>query len=448
MPGTPSTVPLNRLDGLFLGLDSDTEPWNVHFEVQVPERLDPGRLAGAVKAAASRHPLARARLASWRYTDRGYRWQIADELPAAPIDVVECAEDAALQAARARLMSRSPSLDAPPPFAMLLAHGPDRDSLVLNLHHAAADGIAAARLMRSILRAYAGEEDPLPVLDPLAVRDVHALAGTASPAEGAVRLCALARAALRRSRAPSRLARERGPAAAGYDVELLQLSRAETERVRALRSEDATVNDVLLAALAIAVRRWNAAHGRRADHVTVSMPVNLRPRPWRSEVVGNFASYVTVPGPAGDDLAAVVEAISRETARIKRDGLAGLVVDLLAGPSRMTIVGKRRLRELIPLGGNVVVDTASLSNLGVLELLGDRVEGVYFSPPGRMPLGAALGAVTHGDRLGIALRFRRAQFAASAARRFARVYRDVLLSGRPPEAARTASSTTALVAGP
>jgi NRPS condensation-like uncharacterized protein len=161
----------------------------------------------------------------------------------------------------------------------------------------------------------------------------------------------------------------------------------------------------------------------------LSMPVNLRPREWRTEVIGNFASYVTVSGGRGDDVASALTAIGSQTRMIKRDGLAGLVVDLLAGPSRMMIATKRRLPVLIALTGDAVVDTASLSNLGVLETLGDDVEDVWFSPPGRMPLGAALGAVTHGDRLGIALRYRRAQFEAPAARAFTRLYRDVLVAG-------------------
>jgi hypothetical protein len=46
-----------------------------------------------------------------------------------------------------------------------------------------------------------------------------------------------------------------------------------------------------------------------------------------------------------------------------------------------------------------------------------------------MPLGAALGAATHGDRLHLALRYRHAQFDPPAAGVFVRLYRDVLLSG-------------------
>jgi NRPS condensation-like uncharacterized protein len=100
----------------------------------------------------------------------------------------------------------------------------------------------------------------------------------------------------------------------------------------------------------------------------------------------------------------------------------------------MPVAVKRRLPDLIPLTGNVVVDTASLSNLGVLDdfpSLGEEagaVEAVWFSPPNRMPLGASFGVATHDGRLYLTLRYRRAQFDRDAAGAFARLYRDVLSS--------------------
>jgi hypothetical protein len=98
------------------------------------------------------------------------------------------------------------------------------------------------------------------------------------------------------------------------------------------------------------------------------------------------------------------------------------------------VAAKRGLQHLIPLTGNRVVDTASLSNLEVLDdwpSLGDgagTVEAVWFSPPGRMPLGAALGAATVGGRLHVTMRYTHAQFDRAAAHAFAEVYRDVLLA--------------------
>jgi NRPS condensation-like uncharacterized protein len=202
------------------------------------------------------------------------------------------------------------------------------------------------------------------------------------------------------------------------------------------RSGGATVNDVLIAALAVTITRWNERHGRRAGRVAITMPVNLRPAGWQAEVVANFASYVTVSLGAHQQqsLGQAIAVTTQRTRTIKRDGLGGTVVDLLAaGPAMLSVAAKRHLQELIPLTGDVVVDTASLSNLGVLEGMPDLGEAgalreLWFSPPGRMPLGTALGVLTLDGRLHLTLRYRHAQFDQTAAEAFLAGYRDTLLS--------------------
>ncbi|MDX6424825.1 MAG: hypothetical protein QOD52_230 [Gaiellaceae bacterium] len=429
-------VRLNSLDELFLHLDHRQEPWAVHFEVRVTGRFDADRLAAAVAAAAARHPIARARLASWRGSDRGYRWEIADVVDT-PLTIVDCADEAELAAVRERLYGVSPSLDVAPPLIVVLARAAAGDSLLLNLHHAAGDGIGAARLVLSILRAYAGVEDPLPALDPLGVRDVDALAGSASPAERLGRRRAVLRQAADDWLAgpPARLATAGGGTDdPGYGFELLALSAAETQVVGGHRTAGTTINDVLLAGLAVAIERWNRDHDRPTPRIALTMPVNLRPPEWRTEVLANLASYTTVSVGRGerDDLGSALEAAVKGTRTIKEQGLAGTVVDQLRRLRTLPVRVKRMLPALIPLTGNIVVDTASLSNLGLLEpfpWLGDdagTVEAVWFSPPNRMPLGASFGVATLGGRLHLTLRYRRAQFDGDAATAFARLYRDVL----------------------
>jgi NRPS condensation-like uncharacterized protein len=428
-------VPLSLLDELFLNLDQEREPWGVHLEVRIGGRLDPAALAEAIRAAALRHPMARARLAPWQGSDRSYRWQIADELGDVPLTVVECGDEEQLDDVRERLYGAGTSLAAAPPFDVVLAQGPAGDTILLDLHHAAGDGVGAVRLMLSILRAYAGEDDPLPALGPLVGRDFLALARANSLEERLARRRTLARNSAARLSPTVRLARDGGDDRPGYGFALLALSTGHTRVAFAKRTGTTTVNDVLLAALAVAIRRWNDDHGRRPGSIALTMPVNLRPAEWRHELVGNFASYVTVSLAAADheDLDEALRATGERTAQLKADGSAGLVIDLLTGPGTLPVAAKRRLQDLIPLTGNVVVDTATLSNLGSLDAwpsLGDAgdVESVWFSPPGRMPLGAAIGVVTIGGRLHVALRYPRAQFGREGARAFVDVYRDVLLS--------------------
>jgi NRPS condensation-like uncharacterized protein len=430
-----TSLPLSLLDELYLNLDRGSEPWTVHYELRLNEHLDAERLARAISAAAERHPLARAQLASWRFQDHGYEWEIAGSLDVVPMKLAECRDEAALEDERERLFRRSPSLETAPPFVLLLARRVDGDSLVLNLHHAVGDGVSAARLMLSILRAYAGDDDPVPALDPLAVHDVRPLSVARSASERRARRRALTRGAWRPFVPTARVARDGGDDRPAYGFEFVGFTREESDALLARHPAGTTVNDLLLAALAVTVGRWNTEHGRHQRLIALTMPMNLRPPDWRSEVVSNFASWVTIwirLEPA-DDVSSVMTRVSRHTRAIKQERLGGLAVDLLEVPGKLMIAAKRWLQYYKTVTGDVVVDTASLSNLGRLEALPSPFDGtttgVGFSPPGQMPLGVSIGAATLDDRLHLTLRYRHAQFGRAAARSFAELYRAVLVGG-------------------
>ena len=427
-----TTTALNLLDELYLNLDREREPWTVHYELELRQRLDPERLVDAIRAAAARHPLARARLASWRFQDRDYFWEIADELEHVPLCVVVCENGAMLESAREQLFGASPSLLTAPPFAIVLARGVTGDALMMNLHHAAGDGISAARLMLSIIRAYAGLDDPIPPVDPLAVRDVRVLAAARTGQESCARLAVLSTGAWRRLVPPARVARDGGDNRPAYGFERFCLSVEESRTLFERRPQRTTVNDLLLGGLAVAIGRWNLEHGLRGRPIALSMPVNLRPPEWREEVVSNFAAWTTVwvsPRP-GEDLGAVVSSVGASTRAIKRGRLGGVAVDLLRVPGKLIIAAKRWLQYVKVWVGNAAVDTASLSNLGNFNSLPPEFghAAVWFSPPGQMPLGVSIGAVTVNGRLHVALRYRHPQFDPAGARRFIELYRNVLVS--------------------
>ena len=428
-----TTIPLNLLDELYLTLDRETEPWTVHYEVCLGTHLDSDRLAGAVVAAARRHPLARAQLTRWRFQDRRYDWEIADELSEIPLTVMLCDEPEKLEQERERFFSTSPSLTTAPPFAIGLARCPQGDSLLLNLHHAAGDGISAERFMLSILRAYTGHEDPVPPLDPLALHDVGALAAARSARGRSARRRALSTAAWRPLIDTARVAREGDDHRPAYGFELLALSPEESLKLFARHGEGRTVNDVLLAALAVAIVRWNSEHGRRPGPIALSMPVNLRPPEWRHEIFSNFASWVTVwiSAEADDDLDLVARRVAVRTRAIKREGLGGMAVDLLRVSRMLTIANKRWLQYLRIVMSDLLVDTASLSNLSRIEPMPPPFDGpdteVWFSPPSQMPLGVGIGVVTIGDRLHVTMRYRHSQFDRAAARRLIELDHPILV---------------------
>jgi NRPS condensation-like uncharacterized protein len=429
------TAPLTVLDELYLHLDREEEPFSVHIEIRVEGRIDSVRLQAAVREAALHHPIARARLASARVTDVRYRWEIVDELASVDLEEIECVFPADLTRGRERLLSGIPDLDRAGPFSLLLAHDRGGDVVVMNLHHAAGDGLSAVRLMASIARAYSGEEDPVPALDALEVRDVRAIFGAGSVKERITRGRAALEYIPRWVSTPARIAPQGHSDRRGYGFELLRFEPDEVEELLALRTGKATVNDVLLAGLAVAVHRWNEQHGASSGAVYLMMPINLRPPEWRFEVLGNFAAYLSVHLGSDDQktLAEAIEATAARTRRIKNNGVAEFIVDFFALPSALPTGLKQHMQKLIPLTRNFVVDTAVLSNLGRLPpepRFGDAgaVQEVWFSPPGRMPLGASLGVATLDGRLFLTLRYCHALFDAAAASAFLTTFREVLAS--------------------
>jgi NRPS condensation-like uncharacterized protein len=426
---------LNVLDELYLHLDREDEPWSVHLEVGLTGRVDEARLRDAIVVGMRAHPLARARLRAAAPTDVRYHWEVVDEFDEIPLQIVDCADDAALVRAREQLLSRSPSLETSPPFAVMLAHDPAGDSVVLNLSHAVGDGISAVRLMASFLRAYAGEPDPPAPVDPLDVRDIGRLVGSRSLTARLARGRTLLEGTARLAESPARIAGDGNSERPGYGFSLLQLDADDLMALAARRRDGATINDVLLACFAVTIRRWNERHGTPAGPLMLTMPVNLRAADWRNEVLGNFASYVSVRF-ATEDQASIPVAVAgarSRTRKIKSQGAAGLAVDLLELPTAtLPTAVKQRFQDLITLTGSRLLDTAMLSNLGRLGAvphLGEsagEVRHVWFSPPGRMPMGASLGAASYDGTLFLCLRYRHALFDSAAAIAFTALLRDTL----------------------
>src|SRR6266568_3055278 len=287
-------VAFNVIDETIWFINRPHEPWTVQAEARAAGRLDDERLRLAVRSALARHPMARARQAPWHFWQTGFVWEITEDAQVDALSIIDCPDDAALARVRSDLYGRPVPLATSPPLRVRLAHHPAGDVILLGVNHAASDGLGTLRLLASIVRAYAGAPDPVPDLDPLAVRDLRA-------------------------------------------------------------------------------------------------PLALD----------------GLPG------------------RIRH---AGALVDVLATPLPGPLLLKEVTWGLLPFVLERGLDTAVLSNLGRLgEPLsfgadaGDAAE-VWFSPPARMPVGLALGAVTIGRWLHLSFRYRHPLFGPGAAARFATRY--------------------------
>lgn len=278
-------IRFNTVDTLIYDFDQLPAPWSIHCEIRVEGRLDPSRLTAAVIEAVRRHPMGRARMEPFGPMTRHFHWLIDDEIAAVPLEIIDYTTDAEIEAARDRLLSRRIDLHAAPPFALVLAHHPEGDYLIMNLNHVAADGIGCYRLMSSIGHAYAGTEDTPPVLPLAQVRNLRRHAGCRNLADARTRLRGLARhVSDTRNTPPVRVAVDGGSdGATAYGCYMLRFDRDEVERIAARRVKPASINDLLLAALAVTIRHFNDQRGVAPGRISISMPFNLRPAEWSTE---------------------------------------------------------------------------------------------------------------------------------------------------------------------
>lgn len=392
------------LDEASYHLDSISEPWSVHLDVCLDGPVDEDRLRQAVGVALTRHPRARARATVARQRGADHEWEITPAPDVDPLDVVVCSDDNALQAVRANLQSLAVPLVTSPPLRIRLARHRQGDVVMLNVHHAAGDGIAALRLLRSIARAYAGRSDPVPDTSPEEVQ---------MPARNGrwVQLRALLGELRQAAPRSVHLVPSGGEDRSGYRLHHLVLDTAQTAALATKAEGGTTVNDLLLAGLHLALDIWNSEHGGAPGRLSVLMPVNLRPKPSWYEVFGNFTFMVPVVTHPEDrsDPTATVATIRRRTRRIKDERTPAAAVRLLDVLQHLPLPAKRSIARLA--ASERVIPTAILSNLGRLEEDLDfgcelRAREVWFSPPARMPMGLAVGAVTADGRLHLVFRYR------------------------------------------
>jgi len=424
-----TTIPFSVVDEAVHLLDTEAAPWSIQMEVRVTGTLDEARLRAALHRALEAHPMARVRKLASRPALQGNLWEIMPGADIDPVRAVDCPDDAALADARSKLQSLAVPLAESPPLRIRLAHHPDGDVLLLNANHAAMDAFGALRLLHSVARVYSGGHDPAPEPDSLRARQlVAALVSTDLPTRLRRRLAVVEK--LRDLVVPpARLAAEGASGDTGYGFHQVSLTASGTDALIGL-DHAGTVNDILLVALHLAIAGWNADHGERCGRIGVLVPANLRPDDWRYDVVGNFSlpARVSTDRSSRRSPSAALRALTAQTKRLKKAGIGTALIGVLDGSRRLPLWAKQAMVSLMTVTGSRLVDTAMLSNMGRLgeppsfgPEAGATTE-VWFSPPGRMPLGLTIGAVTAADRLHLVFRYRHKLFGADAARLFADRY--------------------------
>jgi NRPS condensation-like uncharacterized protein len=442
----PDPPPANHhtfgiVDELNCYFDSAAEPNNVHMEIWLPGHLDPDRLRDAVTAMLAGQPRAGARRADRGWWRRGYAWEFPPRADLDPVSTAGWRTEADLDLVRASFLATTPPLDRSPPFRLLLARGPGRDSLILNAHHAAFDGRSCLQLLRLIADRYgAGRPDRTDLVRGPAEPPGRPQpsgeqpSGTrppASPRPASGSPVRRFRPPVRRSvRIVSRHASGRQPRRApGYGFALLGWPGVPAAPQRE-NEPRVTVNDLLIAALIQAILRWNAPARGRPGRVRISMPVDTRP-PGRGEELGNLSRLCTV---TADPLstAALTAVVAGQTRRAKHQ--PGPPVSpaqaAVAKAPLPTTVKRRMVRLAVRCLGRLECDTSLLSNLGditdALRFGALSPARMWFSTSAHMPRGLSVGAITVDGQLHLCFRYRRALFDAAAADDFVAGYAAAL----------------------
>lgn len=277
--------------------------------------------------------------------------------------------EAALWAAASSLMERR--LDHGRPLWRLDVVGPfvdGREAIVARIHHAMADGISCLAFLDAVLWT--------PVVDTPAAPGV----GAAVVGAGAmVRRHRLARM-------PGALVRELGgrSGAAPFDrhigtarsLAFPTLPLADLRRIGHARPERATVNDVLLAVVAGALRRWSGLGGT-AVPLRAQVPVCLHARNSDAGDLGNHDSFINVDLPLDEANPIVcLDRIRRETALRKQLGDADALSTFFHALARYRrLESAARQFAFRPHDASVAISNVP-GPAAPVEVLGRRVERI------------------------------------------------------------------------
>jgi NRPS condensation-like uncharacterized protein len=274
--------------------------------------------------------------------------------------------------------------------------------------------------------------DPQPDLELEATRDLRTMLAADDRGERRRRLTNLLDKARDEVQPTARLAADGGTEKPGYGFHHETLPAELLAGLSEVKG--GTVNDVLVAAVHLAVAGWNDDHSLPSNRIGVMMPVNLRPKEWSEEMAGNFSLNVRVATTPAEreTLEALLKAVTDQSNRIKRGGTGASLIEVLGGLPSLPLWAKQSVAPLLSSSGNRLVDSALLSNVGEVEDppefgpdAGETTE-LWFSAPTRMPLGLSMGTATVGGRMHLTYRYRHPLLDRAAVRRFDERYRAAL----------------------
>ena len=447
--------PLVPFEQLMLIDERPGHPMCFFLECMVAGPLEEHRLRAAVQTAARRHP----RLSSRVGFRRGRAvWLEADVLPAfiwnpgeregSPWRPLNLVRESGVR-------------------VVVLSDGADHHRVVMQVHHATCDGVAACEFFGDLWAVYAGIE-PRDFSQPRVqrprtaddhIREVPAADHTTDIARETWAFASFWPAALacvkQRSSAippdrPLAAASRHEPHAPPY--RWLEFDPIATEQLRLAASADGvSLNDSIVAAVMRAVGAWNVRAGRRPGNVRVTMPVSLR-QPGLREPANNTLGYAFLDRTAAEcaDRRSLTTSIAAATRWILENRAAGFflgAIELLSGWPWLL-----RLTTRIPLCISTVVvsnigDPSRRMRSGVGKIDGRdapddlTIQGFLGVPPLRPRTRAAIGVTTYAGRLSLCCLCSAGPDPHEAARQFLELVRQELLGFAEADGGRGEQAT-------
>lgn len=403
----PGRKPLTPTDAAWYRLEHRGNPVDVTavlaFDGEIPEALLRDRLQQRLLA----HPRFRRRVVAPRAGVGAPRWE---EEPGFSIEahlrharVREPGGRQELETLVGELMSE-PFDWSRSPWRGVIVDGLSRGSaLVVQVHHCVGDGFALMEILLSLADDDPGTRPCDPVVERARV--------SAWPFPGStIRARDVPRLALGSSLALARLVRLSFDPPTSLRAPPSGARRASWSRAipldalkRRAHATGAKINDVLLAAVTTAIRRYLRERGEPTRPVRAVVPVNLRPPDMPIDLEqGNWFGLVWVDLPLDEPERAARERALRATvARLKRsmEALASLGILELMG--RVPVLAERAIEELFVRKASLVITNVPgpRRRLHVVGL--PLREIVFWVPHPRLSLGISLLSYAGEVRVGV-----------------------------------------------
>jgi len=394
--------PLNPIDAAWFRMDQAVNPADTLVLLRLETRLDLARLREVVTTRLLRHARFRQRVVeSWLGLLRPSWVDDADF----DLDrhVLESALDGPgedrLRALLQRLCNQRLDLNRSP-WRLWLIDTPEGGSLVfVQVHHCMGDGFALLHVLLSIAD---GDDEAPPRIPQKALR-------APSPLRTVGRLVASVwshLAALVRLLGLSFDGATPLSGNAAGERRIAWTSAVTVERIKALaRARNATLNDVIVAAIAGALRRYILSQSAEIRRIRAIVPVNLRPASEPLELSrGNWFGVVFPELPIdAADAETRLERVKNEMDRIKRSKEPAVALAILNLLGRTPAWLGRAVDRLFSRKASTVISNVP-GPREPLSIAGQRIADIAFWVAHPASLACGLSVISYAGSISVGVR--------------------------------------------